>query len=362
MINTKHVDVYREPGRYAGWPANYGIWAWENEIVVGFTSGYMNLTTPGMHAIDRNREHETMFGRSLDGGETWSTESARMGSSGGGISADEHLAQELRSGDIVESLAEPPGNIEFLHPDFAMICARSGLGEGARSWFYISYDRCRTWAGPYGLPNFGTRGVAARTDYQVLGDRECVLFLTGKVHDGEGMPFCVATTDAGKSFQFRSFIGSQTDGFSIMPASVILPGGDFLVAVRRRSDAPPTECGENWIEAFRSRDRCATWNNAGVAVPDTGSGGNPPTLTLCEDGTLCLTYGYRAEPFGMRARISKDAGTSWEQEIVLRDDGGCKDIGYPRTVQRPDGSLVTTYYYTDSPESERYIAATVWRV
>ena len=35
----KNVTIYRESGRFAGWPANYGIWSWENEIVVGFTVG-----------------------------------------------------------------------------------------------------------------------------------------------------------------------------------------------------------------------------------------------------------------------------------------------------------------------------------
>ena len=53
-------------------------------------------------------------------------------------------------------------------------------------------------------------------------------------------------------------------------------------------------------------------------------------------------------------------GTIWSEEIVLRDDGGNGDIGYPRTVLRPDGSLVTAYYYNDTPEGERYIGATIW--
>ena len=32
---VKHVEVYNEPGRFAGWPANNGIWSWDDEIVVG---------------------------------------------------------------------------------------------------------------------------------------------------------------------------------------------------------------------------------------------------------------------------------------------------------------------------------------
>jgi len=37
----KNVVVYQEPGRFGGWPANNGIWAWGDEIVVGFMQGYI---------------------------------------------------------------------------------------------------------------------------------------------------------------------------------------------------------------------------------------------------------------------------------------------------------------------------------
>ena len=46
---------------------------------------------------------------------------------------------------------------------------------------------------------------------------------------------------------------------------------------------------------------------------------------------------------------------------MLREDGGDHDIGYPRTVERPDGKLVTVYYSNDQPNGERYIAATIWQ-
>ena len=78
------------------------------------------------------------------------------------------------------------------------------------------------------------------------------------------------------------------------------------------------------------------------------------------DGRVCLTYGYRAAPFGIRARLSADGGRTWQPEIMLRDDGGGRDVGYPRSVQRPDGKVVTVYYIHDAPLAERYIAATIW--
>lgn len=32
----------------------------------------------------------------------------------------------------------------------------------------------------------------------------------------------------------------------------------------------------------------------------------------------------------------------------------------PRTVQRPDGKVVTEYYFNDRHQKQRFIAATIW--
>jgi hypothetical protein len=87
---------------------------------------------------------------------------------------------------------------------------------------------------------------------------------------------------------------------------------------------------------------------------------NPPSLLHLQDGRLAVTYGRRIAPFGIRARISSDAGKTWGNEIILRNDGGCWDLGYTRSMQRPDGKIVTVYYFNDAPDHERQIAATIW--
>ena len=96
-----------------------------------------------------------------------------------------------------------------------------------------------------------------------------------------------------------------------------------------------------------------------TAVTDTGRG-NPPSMVRLRDGRLALTYGVRAEPYGIRAKLSADGGRTWGPELVLRADAADWDLGYPRTVQRADGKLVTVYYYNDSKAPERYIGATIW--
>jgi hypothetical protein len=83
-------------------------------------------------------------------------------------------------------------------------------------------------------------------------------------------------------------------------------------------------------------------------------------VAVLRDGRLAITYGYRSAPFGIRARLSSDEGKTWSDEIPLRTDGGAWDLGYTRTIQRPDGKMLTVYYFNDHPDSERYIGATIW--
>lgn len=364
---VRHLEVYRRSGRFAAWPANFGIWSWRNEIVVGFTSGH---TKPGrgFHALNRAKPFATMQARSMDGGETWRVAPSPVRTPGNqGICVDEHVIDSLTADqaieqDLVNVPQDPPGDIDFAHPDFALLCARTGLGTGTRSWFYVSDDRCNSWAGPYNLPAFGLPGVEARTDYLVSGPETCTLFLTASKTGGEegGGVFCARTSDGGASFRFLSWIAQSEEGHAIMPSSIGLSEGRILCAVRCRGRGTFTGAG-SWIDLFASDDDCESWTHLTRPVPDTGKGGNPPALIALKDGRLCLVYGYRREPYGMRARVSSDDGESWSDDIVLRNDGGNHDLGYPCAVQRPDGQVVAVYYYNEDPEGDRYIGATIFR-
>src|SRR5690606_41476433 len=115
-----------------------------------------------------------------------------------------------------------------------------------------------------------------------------------------------------------------------------------------------------WIDLYASDDNGASWGHLSTPVPDAGRGGNPPTLTRLHDGRLCLTYGFRNTPFAIQARLSEDEGASWQEPVTLRSGAGNHDLGYPRSVQRPDGTAVTAYHCNDPPDEERDIAATRW--
>ena len=141
----------------------------------------------------------------------------------------------------------------------------------------------------------------------------------------------------------------------IMPSTVRV--GEQRLAV---GDSLSRTATKSWIDAYFSPDDGRHWESRSTPAPDTGEG-NPAAMLRLADGRICITYGVRAKPFGMRARISGDEGQTWGDEIMLRDDGGGRDLGYPRSVQRPDGKVVTVYYWNDDPKETRYIAATIWK-
>src|SRR5216684_1759686 len=341
----KNVVVYQEAGRFGGWPANHGIWSWGNEIVVGFESGFFKDKAQG-HAIDYARPAQHVLARSLDGGESWTIEKPD------GLRPPTQI--KVAGVPTEEGGKEPvdcPGGIDFSNRDFALTARMADIHVGP-SRFYYSTDRGKTWNGPYRVPNFDQKGIAARTDYLVNGKHDLTMFLTAAKSNGrEGRVICVRTRDGGKTWAFVSFVEPEPEGneFGIMPSSVRLANNGILTAIRRR----------NSIDTYRSDDDGKTWRFVNRPAPNTG-GGNPPSLVRLKDGRLALTYGYRSAPFGIRARLSNDDGGAWSDEIVLRSDGGAWDLGYTRTVQRPDGKMVTVYYFNEAKDKERYIGATIW--
>jgi hypothetical protein len=88
--------------------------------------------------------------------------------------------------------------------------------------------------------------------------------------------------------------------------------------------------------------------------------GFPFHLLPLPDGRVWLSYGYRRKPFGIRARILNAECTDFAQapEIVLRDDGGTTDIGYPWATLLPDGRILTVYWMNHD-DKERYIGGTI---
>ena len=115
------------------------------------------------------------------------------------------------------------------------------------------------------------------------------------------------------------------------------PNGD-LVAFLRTANLDDQAC------IARSTDGGKTfqpWQQMGFQ-------GHPLHALRLPDHRVLLTYGYRHKPYGIRARILNSECTDFASapEIVLRDDGGTTDIGYPWAVMLDKKRVLVTYYFS----------------
>ena len=337
----EHCIVYYEADRFAAWPANNGIWNWGDEILVCFAHAY-NKENKYHHAIDRTKPGNPAFARSLDGGQTWQLEK---------------VPENLLNGSKGKKFE---GKINFVADGFAL--------RNKEQTFCYSYDKGKTWEGPFKFPDFGGQ-LTSRTDYIVENANEALIFTSikdDKVRASlQDRAITIKTGDGGKNFEFVGYMTELDTVRSVMPATVRIDENHLVSAMRRRLDPPSDDkygLQQNWIDVYDSKDNGKTWCFlAKIANTDTGiRNGNPPSMVKLKSGKLVVAYGYRGIPYSIRGRISSDNGRTWSKEIILRDDARIWDIGYCRTVVRNDDKIVTVYYYSTEEKTERHIEATIW--
>ena len=103
-----------------------------------------------------------------------------------------------------------------------------------------------------------------------------------------------------------------------------------------------------FLELFASADDGRTWKRKHALTGFQHVNGH---LLKLKDGRVLFCYGERAsEPGrrGLEAMISADQGETWSEPVRLIDWNGF-DAGYPSSVQRADGQIVTAYYCSAMP-------------
>jgi len=355
----KHVVVYQEDGRFAGWPANNGAWIFEgDEMLVGFTRGDYELKKG--HNIGATSSQKSWLARSTNGGETWTAYDP------------EHYVGDLGVTPKCKPLKE---SIDFTHPKFAlrMIGTAYHGAKDRNGHFFYSCDGGQSWIGPHRFGNIHKHPIlhevdleelTPRTDYVVLGKHEALLMLSARRTNkfGSDKIFAARTRDGGQTFEFLDWVVPVDDpGRAVMPQTFRLDDGTLVTAMRRRSKRGKGK--ENWVDCYSSKDGGESWQFM-ARVGDAGGGnGNPPAIAATADGRLCAVFGERTEG-KMLATYSSDDGKTWGEPFVLRDDFGSEDgetndLGYPRLLRRSDGKMVALYYYS-TKDCLHHIAATIW--
>jgi sialidase-1 len=127
------------------------------------------------------------------------------------------------------------------------------------------------------------------------------------------------------------------------------PKGD-LVAFMRTADF------DDHTAVARSADQGKSFR----PWQDAGFQGHPHYALRLPDQRVLLVYGYRHKPFGIRARVLDGECTNMAAapELVLRDDGGNGDIGYPWATLLSEHRALVVYYF-NTADGTRHIAGTL---
>lgn len=158
----------------------------------------------------------------------------------------------------------------------------------------------------------------------------------------------LVSDDEGLTWEHAALV-AEDDVASFNETSIYeTPKGD-LVAFMRTAKMNDEGC------IARSTDGGKTfqWQSMGFK-------GHPYQALRLPDDQVLLVYGYRHKPYGIRARILNAECTNFStaEEIIIREDGGGFDLGYPWSVMMDDNKVLVTYYYNINAGT-RHIAGSI---
>lgn len=207
-----------------------------------------------------------------------------------------------------------------------------------RPWVCRSSDGGRTW----------TRS----TEFPVPETSQYIPF--GPIAVGEDGALHASCYAVRRAWHFRS----DDDGRTWQPTAVIAMGHNETSLLHLG--------GKRWLAAarldstdlFRSDDDGATWQGPQRVTERNEINAH---LTHLKDGRLLLSYGNRVKgQFGVLAKLSGDEGRTWGTPVRL-GHSLAGDCGYPSSVQRADGKIVTAFYSASVENHERYhMGVTIW--
>lgn len=94
----------------------------------------------------------------------------------------------------------------------------------------------------------------------------------------------------------------------------------------------------------------------------TEKSGAPGHLLEHSSGVLITTFSHRSKPYGIWTAFSKDGGITWGDEAVIFEGKDTDDLGYPSTIELPDGSLITAFYTRESDCTPAVIMQQKWNI
>lgn len=334
-LDAKHGIVYRMPDTrfgYFGWPS-----------VTRMDDGTLAAVSSGLRSYHVDPWGRTTLQFSYDNGKTWSelrviNDSPIDDRDAGIISlGGKNLLVSWFTSDTRVFIDSLPEEVKKTTDTWTDELVDNFLG----AYVMLSEDGGWSWGLPIKVPISTPHGP-------ILLKNGDIFFL------GKEMHRTFSSKDPGEISAYKSSDGGNTwtklgdvpstpempSRYFCEPHVVELPSGKLVGAIRLELREQVGDAFNFSMLMTESVDGGETWSE-GKAL---GFHGSPPHLLHHSSGKLILTYGYRLEPYGQRVAVSCDEGATWEHNWILRDDGPTSDLGYPSTVELPDGSLYSIYY------------------
>ncbi|MFA5858665.1 MAG: sialidase family protein [Elusimicrobiota bacterium] len=225
-------------------------------------------------------------------------------------------------------------------------------------YIWRSVDEGKTWDGPVAnLTDVPPLRLIATSEPAIeVQPGELLLPLYGGP-GGKSIVVLVSSKDRGTAWvKVGEIRTAQDNKDGLQEPGLLKLSDDKVVCISRPT---PQEVGFSYQSV--SEDNGRTWTPA----VRTSFWGYPSNLLLLSNNNVLCSYGYRKAPYGVRACISRDECKTWdiENELVLYTDAPGGDLGYPSSVELPDGNVLTVYYTHTSKGDDgvRYIALTIFK-
>jgi len=372
--NVEHAIVYRRENEFASHPYVRGFWETAaGHLICNFSvstvdyRGDPNLLAH-INLVQNAGGRRAVTVRSEDRGKTWKVTNEDPRRSSNDVMAPRPGIDGLPDGlaglgpfdflnrdVLVSNFNYQYIRQDHLQKDFLASLEKVTDAADRDVFVRVSTDAGRSWSRSAMLPRDGLYSLSAVESATVRPDGRCLLFLNGVARQGQpSRPLVYLSLDAGENFHFLSWITPKDDplygGLNQMyPRGLVLPGGRILGVVRIDRDW----AGDMWTEVRKSDDGGRTWQFLSRAT----TFGAPSAPLRLRDGRVVMIYGYRLSPSGIRAVVSEDEGQTWGPEIIVRDDGGSWDVGYPRAWEVSPGRIGVVYYYNTSDDPVQVRAA-----
>lgn len=351
----KEFIIYQDTSFYSTFPSV--VMLPNGEIIVAFRRAPDRkiFGEKGTSHVDPNSY--LVMVSSFDNGETWTKKPKLIYSHPFGGSQDPCLLQ-LRDGTLLcasygWAFVRPDGLPNLKQPYF-----EAGGAVFLGGYLVRSTDAGKSWQDviypPHISPeiNFNPYGIPVpaynRGALYEAKDGRILWIVAASDSSKKTSNHLIVSKDKGINWEYVAPVAVDNK-VAFNEASVIeTPNGDIVGFLR-------TAKFDDQAVISRSKDGGKTfhWESMGFQ-------GHPLNALQLPDNRVLITYGYRHEPYGIRARILNAECTDFAtaEEIVLRDDGGNGDLGYTWPVQLDDDRVLVVYYFNKA-NGTRHIAGTI---